>query len=94
MNFRACGDGGQFFSSQGARSDRYQVYLSDEQRGDEENWPRPTGLRKKSGRTLLSSSTVVPPQPSDSALSGLISSRNAARPKGHGRLYAKDFANP
>jgi len=40
----------------------------------------------KSGHTSLSSSTVVPPQPSDSASSGPIFVRNAARAKVHNRL--------
>jgi len=46
-----------------------------------ENPLSPSGLRPKSGHTLLSSSFVVPPQPSDSASSGLIFARNAVRPK-------------
>jgi hypothetical protein len=41
--------------------------------------PLPPGCGKKSGHTLLSSSTVVPPQLSDFASSGLIFARNAAR---------------
>ena len=51
-----------------------------------ENWPQPSGLRRKSGHTSLSSSTVDPPQPSDSTLSGPILVRNAARAKGNNRL--------
>jgi hypothetical protein len=48
------GDGSQFFSSQGVRSDGYRVYPSDDGRRGGENWPRPCGLRRNSGHTLLS----------------------------------------
>jgi len=47
----------------------------DEEMG--ENWPRPFGLRWKSGHTSLSSSTVGPPQPSDSSSSGPIFTSSA-----------------
>ena len=67
MNFPAGGAGGQFFSVQGARSDEYGVSSSDERRRNEGNWPQPSGSRRKSRHTSLSSSTVVSPQPSDSA---------------------------
>jgi hypothetical protein len=48
--------------------------------------PSPEGLRRKSGHTSLSSSTVDPPQPSDSASSGRIFARNAAHAKVNNRL--------
>ncbi len=83
--FRACshyssgGAGSQLFSVLGARSDAYRVYASDDRQRTENNWPRPEGLRRKSVHTLLSPSTVDSPQPSDSALSGPIFTRNAIR---------------
>jgi len=114
MNFPTSGAGSQFFSDRGARSDEYGVSSSDKGRRNEENWPQPSGfhpnaqssragdpgLRRKSGHTSLSSSTVVPPQSSDSASSpphgrrpvrggpgsGPIFVRNAARAKVHNRL--------
>jgi hypothetical protein len=43
------GDGSQLFSSQGLRSDGYRVYPGDDGRRGLENWPRPCGLRRKSG---------------------------------------------
>jgi hypothetical protein len=42
--------------------------------------PVPSGCGEKSGHTSLSSSTVGPPQPSDSASSGRIFARNAIHP--------------
>jgi hypothetical protein len=69
MNFPAGGAGSQFFSVRGARSDEYGLSSSDKRRRNEENWPQPSGLRRKSGHTSFSSSTVDPPQPSDSASS-------------------------
>jgi hypothetical protein len=90
MNFPAGGAGSQFFSVLAARSDEYGVSSSDERRRNGENWPQPSGfhpgLRRKSGDTSLSSSTVDPPQPSDSASSGPILVRNAAREKVHNGL--------
>jgi len=56
------------------------VYLSDERRGNEINWPRPEGLRSKFGHTSFSSSAVDPPQPSCSASFGRIFPRNVIRP--------------
>src|SRR6266568_8844569 len=78
----------------------YRVSASDEGQRDGENWPQPSGfhpiaqrpragdpgLRRKSPHTLLSSSTVDPPQPSDSASYGTIFPRNADRAKVHNRL--------
>jgi len=73
------GAGSQFFSVLGVRSDAYRVSASDDRRRNEENWPRPFGLRRKAGHTSFSPSTVVPPQPSGSASSGRLFARNAAR---------------
>ena len=81
INFPAGGAGSQFFSVRGARSDAYRVSASDERQRNEENWPQPFGLRRKSGHTSLSASTVDPPQPSASASSGPIFARNAAARK-------------
>jgi hypothetical protein len=53
---------------------------SDEQRRRRENWPRPFGLRRKSGHTSFSSLHVVRPCAADSASSDLIFACNAARP--------------
>jgi len=85
-NPRACshyqdgGAGSQFFRVQGVRSDAYRVSASDDRRGNRENWPQPAGLRRKSGHTSFSPSTVGPPQPSGSASSGRIFTRNAIHP--------------
>ena len=49
----------------------------DERQGNRENWPRPFGLRRKSGQTLFSPWTVGSPQPAGSASSGPIFARNA-----------------
>ena len=73
------GDGSQFFSDRGMRNDGYRVYQSDDGRRSGENWPRPFGLRRKSGHTSFSPSTVDPPQPSGSASSGRIFTRSATR---------------
>src|SRR5580700_8098404 len=70
-------DGSHFFSVREASSDRYRAYLSDERRRNEEKWPRPAGLRGKSGHTSLSALKVGPPHSSASASSGRIFSRNA-----------------
>jgi hypothetical protein len=67
--------GSQFFRGQEARSDGYRVSPSDERRRDRENWPQPFGLRRKSGHTSLSASTLEPPKPSASASSGPIFAR-------------------
>ena len=69
--------GANFLRVPGARSDAYRVSASDEQQRNRENWPRPFGLRRKSGHTSFSPSTVGPPQPSGSASSGRIFARNA-----------------
>lgn len=63
------------------RNDEYQVHVSDEIQNirPQELKIFPSGLRQKSGHTSLSSSTVVPSQPSDSVLCGLIVARNAVR---------------
>lgn len=64
----------------------YWTYINDERRSHRENPPRPCGLWGKCGQTLLLSSTVVPPQPSDSALSGRIFPHNATCSKVDNRL--------
>ena len=74
------GDGSHFCSDRGARRDRYRVYLSDEPRRAGEKWPRPFGLREKSGHTSLSALKVGPPHPAASASSGRIFPRNASHP--------------
>ncbi len=71
--------GRQFFSVLGERSDAYRVSASDDRRRNEENWPRPEGLRRKSCHTSFSPLTVDPPQPAGSASSARIFTRNAAR---------------
>src|ERR1700733_1481957 len=86
INFPAGGAWSQFFSVPGARSDEYRESSSDERHRNEANWAQPEGLRRKSRHTSLSSSAVGPPQPSDSASSGAIFSRNAARAKVDNRL--------
>src|ERR1017187_3104309 len=73
------GDGSQFFSDRGMRSDGYRVYPSDDGRRAGENWPRPFGLLRKSGHTSFSPSTVDPPQPSGSASYGRIFAGSATR---------------
>src|SRR6266568_9386102 len=102
MNFPVVGAGSQFFSFREARSDAYRVSANDERQRNGENWPQPSGfhpiaqrpragdpgLRRKSPHTLLSSSTVDPPQPSDSASYGTICPRNADRAKVHNRLLS------
>ena len=56
INFRVGGAGSQFFRVQGVRSDEDWTSASDEGRRNRENWPQPSGLRRKSGHTALSSS--------------------------------------
>jgi hypothetical protein len=93
-HIRAVSDGSHFFSFREARSDAYRVSASDERQRNGEKWPRPfgfhpnaqkrrvwgPGLRRKLGHTALSASTLEPPKPSASALSGPIYSRNADYP--------------
>ena len=55
-------------------------HWSDERQRNGENRPRPFGLRRKSGHTSFSPSTVGPPQPSGSASSGRIFARNPGSP--------------
>jgi hypothetical protein len=97
------GAGSRFFSVQGARRDRYRVYLSDERRGTGENRPRPEGLRRKSGapgdgflslrrksgHTSFSPSTVDPPQPSGSASSPPHGRRPVRGGPGSGRIFPR-----
>jgi len=52
---------------------------SDERQRRGENWPRPSGLWRKSGHTSFSSLRVVSPCDADSPLSDPIFARNAAR---------------
>jgi hypothetical protein len=52
-----------------SRREERRIWSIFERRRNEENWPQPSGSRRKSRHTSLSSSTVVPPQPSDSASS-------------------------
>ncbi len=59
-------------------------YWSDERQRNGENRPRPEGLRRKSGHTLLSPLCLEQPNPAGSASSGRISARNAGSP-------ARDF---
>ena len=54
-------------------------YWSDEGRQDQENWPHPSGLRRKSGHASLSSLCLERPNPADSASPGRIFARNAIR---------------
>ena len=54
-------------------------YWSDERRRNGENWPRPFGLRRKTGHAALSSSHLEPPNHSDSALPDRFFARNAIR---------------
>jgi len=77
-HIRAGSDGGHFFSYLGARRDADWTSVSDERQRDEEKWPRPFGLRRKSRHTLLSPLTLEPPKPAGSAASGAIFARNAA----------------
>ena len=56
INFRVGGAGSQFCRVLEARSDAYRVSASDERRRNRENWPQPSGLRRKSRDTSLSSS--------------------------------------
>ena len=49
INLHVACAGRQFFRYQGARSDEYRVSASDERHRDRENWPQPSGLRRKSG---------------------------------------------
>jgi hypothetical protein len=86
INFRAGGAGRQFFRVLGARSDAYRVSASDERQRNRENWSQPFGLRRKSGHTSLSPSTLEPPKTSGSASSGPIFARNAAHGKVNNRL--------
>jgi hypothetical protein len=79
-HIRADRDGSHFFSAREARRDAYQASASDERQRDEEKWPRPFGLRRKSSHTSLSASALEPPKPSASASSGSIFARNAAHP--------------
>jgi hypothetical protein len=47
------GAGSHFFLVRGVRRDRYRVYLSDDRRSTQEKWPRPEGLRGKSGHAYM-----------------------------------------
>jgi len=50
-------DGSHFFSDRGKRSDAYRVSVSDEGQRAGEKWPRPEGLRAKSGQNPRAAST-------------------------------------
>jgi hypothetical protein len=54
-------------------------YWSDERQQNGENGPRPFGLRRKFGHTLLSSLCLEQPNPSDSASFDRIFASNAIR---------------
>ena len=47
MNYGAGSAGSQFFPVLEVRRDGYRVYLSDERRRNEKNWPRPFGVAVK-----------------------------------------------
>jgi hypothetical protein len=91
-HIRVASDGSHFFSCRGARSNAYRgphersswggyrVSASDERQRNGEKWPRPFGLRRRLGQTALSASTLEPPKPSASALSGPTFARNADYP--------------
>ena len=68
-HIQVASDGSHFFAVRGMRRDAYRVSANDEGRRNVERWPRPFGLRSKSGHTSFSPSTVGPPQPSGSASS-------------------------
>jgi hypothetical protein len=52
-------------------------YWNDERQRNEENRPRPSGLRRKSRHTSFSPLAVGSPQPAGSASSGAIFARSA-----------------
>jgi hypothetical protein len=67
INFRVGSAGSQFCRVLEARSDAYRVSVSDKRQRNRENWPQPSGLRRKSGHTLFSPLTLEPPKPAGSA---------------------------
>jgi hypothetical protein len=66
---------------------------SDERGRNQENWPRPEGLQRKSGHTSFSSSALEPPKPLGSACSGPIFTRNAIRPVALTALISQTMNN-
>ncbi len=93
MNSPTGGAGSQFFSVREAKSDAYGESASDERQRNEENWPQPEGLRRKSSHTSFSASTLEPPKPSASASSDSIFASNATRGRVHSSfLYACAWA--
>jgi hypothetical protein len=64
-------------------------HLSDERQRNRRIPPRPFGLLRKSGHTLLSALTVDPPQSAASASSGPIFASNASRSNRVNRPYAQ-----
>ena len=81
---RACshlfrgGDGGPFRLAQGATSDVYYEYMSEEQRRERRNGPRPEGLRSKLRHAALRALTLLPIGAAARALPVTIWTRNAA----------------
>jgi protein ImuB len=94
MNSPIGGAGSQFFSVREARSDAYSESASDERQRNEENWPQPERLRRKSSHTSFLASTLEPPKPSAFASSDSIFPSNATYGRVHSHfLYACAWAS-
>ena len=52
-HYKHTSDGGHFFAGQGAVSALYSLYISELQRSPAGKWPRPLGLRPKTGHAVL-----------------------------------------
>ncbi|MBT8429420.1 MAG: hypothetical protein KJN79_05865, partial [Gammaproteobacteria bacterium] len=52
-HYKHTSDGGHFVAGQGAVSALYLLYMSELQRRPAANWPRPFGLRPKTGHAVL-----------------------------------------
>ena len=72
----------------------YSTYFSDERRRDRENPPRPFGLRRKSGHTSLSPSTLGSPKPSGSASSPPHGPRPVRGGPGSGPIFSRNAVRP
>ena len=72
----------------------YRVSASDDRRRNRENWPRPFGLRQKTGHTSFSPSTVDPPQPSSSASSPPHGRRSVRGGSASGPFFARNATTP
>ena len=93
-HIQVASDGSHFFAVRGMRSDAYRVSANDQGRRNVERWPRPFGLRRKSGHTSFPPSTVGPPQPSGSASSPPHGRRPVRGGPGSGRIFSSNDGRP